>query len=171
MTWPPSYCSDCGGRLPPAVDGESAIRCRACGAWLYRNAKPCAGVLIEREGRVLLARRGVEPRKGAWDVVGGFVRPEEHPAQAAIREAMEETGLDVVLREVVGMFVDRYGDGPGSDFTLNIYFRASAVAGEPAADSDVTELRWFAAGELPAAMAFDHETEVLAAWRRLPRLA
>lgn len=171
MPWPPDYCSSCGARLATDSIAASAASCTACGSIQYRNAKPCAGVLVERGGRLLLARRGIEPQLGAWDVVGGFVQPHEHPRQAAIREALEETGLRVELRELVGMYVDRYGDGPGADYTLNIYFRAVAHVGEPKASSDVSELCWFAASDLPDRLAFRHEHDVLAAWRLLRRLA
>jgi 8-oxo-dGTP diphosphatase len=168
VTWPPVHCSGCGAALGQPSEA-AAVSCAVCGEVHYRNAKPCAGVLIERRGRLLLARRGVPPHLGDWNVVGGFVQPDEHPEDAAIREAREETGLDVAIGELVGMWVDRYGDLPGDDFTLNIYYRACPLGGRQVAQSDVTELEWFEAGSLPPNMAFEHEAEVLEAWRRLPR--
>ena len=165
MPWPPRFCADCGSPLESPGTGH-ASSCRTCGVVHYRNAKPCAGVLIERSGRVLLARRAVEPRLGAWDVVGGFLKPDESPQAAARREALEETGMQVVVGELLGMYVDRYGEHPGSDFTLNLYFRARCAAGDPVARSDVRELRWFAEGELPPVMAFAHQRELLSVWRR-----
>lgn len=148
---------------PPEV--LDRLACPRCGAIQYRNAKPCAGVLLEREGKVLLARRGIEPRLGAWDVVGGFVKPHELPAETARRETLEETGLDVQLGELFGMYLDRYGDDEGDDITLNLYYLATAPAGEPVAASDVAELRWFGPDELPEVLAFEHERHLLAAWR------
>lgn len=148
---------------PPEV--LDRLACPRCGATQYRNAKPCAGVLLEREGKVLLARRGIEPRLGTWDVVGGFVKPDELPAETARRETLEETGLDVQLGELFGMYLDRYGDDEGDDITLNLYYLATAPAGEPVAASDVAELRWFGPDELPEALAFEHEHRLLAAWR------
>lgn len=165
MTWPPRFCADCGGALP---DNRWPGRrdCPACGASHYRNAKPCAGALITRDGRLLLARRGVAPHLGAWDIVGGFVHPDEHPADAARREALEETGLSVVVGECLGMYVDQYGDEGGSDYTLNIYYLCAAPAGQPAATSDVSDLAWFAPEALPLDLAFPHERQVLAEWCR-----
>jgi ADP-ribose pyrophosphatase YjhB (NUDIX family) len=140
--------------------------CALCNAVHYRNAKPCAGALITRGRQLLLARRGVAPRRGMWDIVGGFVRHDEHPADAARREAREETGLVVQLGPMLGMFVDRYGTEEGSDYTLNIYFLAHAAHdASPEATSDVTELRWFPGDALPAQMAFAHEHLVFEAWR------
>ena len=165
MPWPPRFCADCGSPLETEGTSRAAV-CASCGVVHYRNAKPCAGVLIQRGGRVLLARRAVEPRLGAWDVIGGFVRPDESPQAAARREAHEETGLRVELGELLGIYVDRYGAHPGADYTLNLYFLAGCRQGEPVASSDVSELSWFEPGQLPRAMAFSHQHELLDVWRQ-----
>ncbi len=164
MRWPMRYCPDCGAALPPPPESHH-VACAGCGGQHWRNAKPCAGVLIVRDGRLLLARRAIEPRRGAWDVVGGFLAPDEDPAAGALREAQEETGLTVRVTRLVGMFSDTYGDD--GTYTLNIYFEAEAPPGEPVAQSDVAELAWFAPDELPGDLAFPHEHALLARWRDL----
>lgn len=55
------------------------------------------GCLIEKEGRILLARRGIEPRKGYWNLPCGFLENEETVQQGAVREVYEETGASVEL--------------------------------------------------------------------------
>ncbi|MFN0072976.1 MAG: NUDIX hydrolase [Chloroflexota bacterium] len=143
-----------------------AIRfdCTRCDRPLYENSRPCAGVVVVRDHRVLLAKRGIEPLKGYWDIPGGFLEAGEDPAAGAVRELLEETGLHIELHELLGMFVDRYGAGDHALFTLNIYFLADAPDGEPQPEDDVAELAWFGRYELPDALAFPHLRLVLQRW-------
>lgn len=161
------YCPVCGhaltpGSRQPGHEGDHQ-QCEDCGTVLYRNSKPCAGALVVRDGRVLLARRAIEPALGAWDIPGGFLEYGEHPEAGAIRELHEETGLDIEIQELIGMYMDRYGEE--SDWILNIYYSATA-GGEPQPASDVDLLHWFALDELPTEMAFHHEYEVLKDWKK-----
>ena len=160
------YCAACGGPLELRPGGGTEpplLVCTACGRPTYRNAKPCAGVLVEQDGRVLLVRRAVDPFRGAWDIPGGFLHEDEHPAAGARREVREETGLDVALTALLGIFLDRYGDS--GEFTFNVYYRGRVVGGTLRPADDAAAAAWFAPDALPAAIAFpDHERAVLAAW-------
>ena len=66
-----------------------------------------------------------------WDVPGGFVEPLEHPEQAVRRELLEETGLEVAVGELIGVFADVYGEDGVA--TFNLYYSASVLSGERAA--------------------------------------
>jgi ADP-ribose pyrophosphatase YjhB (NUDIX family) len=163
------FCPVCGAGLQPRSqpDGQVVPVCRACGHVFYRNSKPTAGALIVRGGRLLLARRAIAPAMGRWDIPGGFLHHGEHPREGVIREIREETGLEIEPGELLGMYIDTYGDGDQADpdFILNIYFHADCPAGEPVATDDVAELAWFAPHELPGDYAFAHTARVLADWR------
>jgi ADP-ribose pyrophosphatase YjhB (NUDIX family) len=163
------FCPACAARLPfdPAAP-LAPQHCPSCGAVHYHNSKPTAGALIVRDGRVLLAARAIEPFKGYWDVPGGFLDPGEHPTDGARREVREETGLEVELGEPFAILIDRYAYGDGSDFTLNVYYLARIVAGEPRPADDVASLRWFSLDALPERIAFDHARELLDRLRRHP---
>jgi len=63
-----------------------------------------AGVIIERQGKILMIRRNFEPGLGKLDWIGGFVDVEETPEDAALREAKEETGCDVSITGKLGSF-------------------------------------------------------------------
>jgi 8-oxo-dGTP diphosphatase len=142
------------------------VRCPACGFVGYANSAPTSSGLVEDGGRVLLARRAVEPERGRWDVPGGFLEEGEHPLEGLRRELREEAGLEIEPLELLGIWTGRYGDAPDAVATLNVYWRARVVAGEPSAADDVAELRWFAPHELPPPeqLAFVHTPDVLAAW-------
>ena len=61
-----------------------------------------------------------------------------------------DPGLTIEIGDFVGMFTDRYGDGPDAAAVLNLVWEATIAGGEPSAADDVSELRWFARDSLPA---------------------
>jgi len=162
------FCPRCGGalalgRVHGLADEPEELICSACGFVFWQNSKPCAGVLVVRDGRVLLVQRAFEPYRGWWDVPGGFLAEGEHPEQGAVRELREETGLTVRLTGLVGIFMDEYG--PSGDATLNVFYTGEVDGGDEAAGSDATGMRWFAPHELPDNVAFRCNREALAAWK------
>lgn len=162
---PYRFCPDCAAPLP----GPPPVTCRACDTSHWQDAKPCAGALVERGGRLLLVRRAHAPWRHCWDIPGGFCGA-EHPREAAAREVREETGLEVRVGPVLGMWMDAYApEGPEAEkITLNIYFHADAdSSAEPVCDpAEVAEIGWFAPDALPSDLAFpNHLPAVLLAWR------
>jgi len=149
-------CPRCGAALERA---EGEARCPACGSTYYANSAPAVEGLLERDGRVLLARRGIDPRRGYWDVPGGFLSEGEEPLDGLRREFREETGLEVTPVEWLGPHVEPYDNY----FVLGLTWLVTAD-GEPRAADDVEELRWFGPDELPDEMAFAHQDELLREW-------
>jgi ADP-ribose pyrophosphatase YjhB (NUDIX family) len=146
---------------------DGKVECPACGFRTYASSKPTASALcLDDDGGILLARRAGEPFKGYRDLPGGFLEEGEHPLDAIRREVREETSLEVEPEEFIGVWIDRYGSEPDSPSTLNLYWTARVVSGEPEAADDVSEVAWFSPDELPPADEFAfHVAEVLAAWR------
>ena len=158
------FCPRCTTSLE---HGEGRVSCPACGFVHYANSAPCACALVEDHGRLLLARRAVEPYLGFWDVPGGFLEEHEHPLDGLHRELREETGLQVEPTEFLGVWMDWYGTDPSANATLNIFWRARVTGGELRAADDVSELAWFPPDGLPPPdqLAFTLLPSVLAAWR------
>jgi ADP-ribose pyrophosphatase YjhB (NUDIX family) len=149
------FCPRCGGSLTSAGDH---LACGACGAEWYANALPAVQGVLERDGRVLLAKRARAPRKGHWDLPGGFVEETEEPLDALRREFVEETGLEVEPIELLRIDIEPYEHR--HVFSLTYLVRGG---GDPVAADDVEELRWFAPRELPE-MAFPGQDGVLRDW-------
>jgi 8-oxo-dGTP diphosphatase len=159
------YCPRCREGLR---GDEHRVQCPSCGFVAYANPKPTASALCaDGEGRLLLCRRAGDPFKGFWDLPGGFVEEGEHPLETLRRELHEETGLEVEPLEFFGIWMDRYGGDSTAQSTMNLYWTARVVGGEARAADDVSELRWFAPVELPAAdeLAFENVPVVVSAWR------
>jgi ADP-ribose pyrophosphatase YjhB (NUDIX family) len=155
------FCPGCGEPLAERlVDDRSRRVCPACGRVHWRNAKPCAGALVIRNGKVLLVRRNIEPFHGYWDVPGGFCEVDEHPAATAIREVREETGLEIELTGLLGLWVDEYVE----NVTLNVYYLARPLTATLHVGSDADAAAWFAPDALPQRIAFANGREAVEAW-------
>jgi 8-oxo-dGTP diphosphatase len=119
-------------------------------------------VIIERDGQIVLVRRRHPPL--GWALPGGFVDPGESVAQAARREAKEETGLDVALTELLGVYSDPKRD-PRGHYTISTVFIGQA-SGTPVGGDDAAGARFVAVDALPPDIAFDHAT-IIDDYRRL----
>ena len=161
---PYTYCPYCAARLVPREhEGRTLPSCPDCSFVFYNNSAPCVGVVVVRDGAVLLVKRALEPFRGYWDIPGGFLESGEPPAEGARRELREETGLEIAPTEVVGIYMDVYGEE--QEPTLNICYLATVIGGEERAGSDATETAWFALDALPEQIAFTWEREALEAVR------
>ena len=94
------YCSSCGGtvsyRVPKDDNRERAI-CDSCGLVHYRNPLVVVGCVAERDGKVLLCKRAIEPRYGYWTVPAGFMELGETVAGGAARETLEEACAEIEI--------------------------------------------------------------------------
>ena len=150
-------CPRCGHELVRTESGHA--ECPACGSKYWANSAPAVEALLERDGKVLLARRKVEPRRGYWDIPGGFLEEGEEPIEGLKRELREETGIEIEPVEWLGTHLEPYD----AQFVLGMSWLVRGE-GEPVAADDVEELAWFRPGELPGEMAFAHQDALLREW-------
>ncbi len=126
-----------------------------------RNPSPTVDIVILLPGdRVVLVERRGEPR--GWALPGGFVDVGETVEAAAVREAREETGLEVELTGLLHVYSDPRRDPRRHTITTVFLGRAE---GQPAGGDDAADARAFRWDALPAPLAFDH-AEILADARR-----
>jgi 8-oxo-dGTP diphosphatase len=159
-----NYCPRCAHPLEDRfLFGRTRRVCPGCGFIFFRDHKVATGVLVEQDGRVLLVRRAVDPKRGWWCIPSGFVEYDEVPEEAAIRECKEETGLDVRLIGLLDVYHYR-SDFRGSG--ILIVYRAEVVEGELWPGDDASEARFFSPAELPQEIAFASNCEALRRWQQ-----
>ena len=131
---------------------------------LYVNPKLVVHVVAERGGRVLLMRRAIEPRLGAWTMPGGFMEIDESVEECAVREAMEETGVAVRLLQLLGVYSKPAPPGPG---IVSIAYRGRVTGGRASPGREALEVRWFRPEEIPwEELAYDTTRWALRDWLR-----
>jgi 8-oxo-dGTP pyrophosphatase MutT (NUDIX family) len=108
-----------------------------------------AGVVLDADGRVLLGRRS---DTGNWGLPGGIIDPGEEPADAAVREIHEETGVIAIPEALVAVSVSGVVTYPNGDVVqyLEVLFRCRATGGTARVnDSESVEVSWHALEDLP----------------------
>ena len=127
---------------------------------VFYDPKVAAVCVIAREGRVLMIRRGTDLGYGLWSLPGGFVDRGEVVESAAAREAWEETGLEVSVDGLLGLF-----SLPG-DPVIVAAFTAHETGGKLAPGPEALETSFFPLDALPE-LAFTRDTEILAQWKTI----
>lgn len=158
------FCTRCATPLvvePVGYDGgkEHPV-CPACGFVVWDDPKVAALTVIAWEDGILLGRRTQSPGKGRWSFPSGFVDRGEVLEEAALREVREETGLDVDITGLIGVYSER------GNPVIVVAFAAEPRGGQLQADDDLTELRGYDPNHLPE-MAFPHDTRIVRDWLAL----
>jgi 8-oxo-dGTP diphosphatase len=159
------YCPKCATALVLQFSGDrERPTCPSCGFVFYFNPIVGAGALVEIEDGVVLVRRGVEPQAGCWSLPAGYVEADELAEDAAVREMQEETGLQIEIDELLGVY--SFGREPQTG--VLILYSAHRAGGELCAGDDAQEVRAFAPDALPPdeEIAFRTHRQALHDWRR-----
>lgn len=142
-----TYCYLCGNRL--TKKHVAVWQCSHCSQHYYANHKPTVELaLLSSDNKILLAKRGIEPHKGMYDLPGGFVDIDDETIEAAaIREAKEELGLSEAGYEVPQYFTSFTTTYPYerlvySLVTMVFTARLIAPAATLKAQDDVAGLKW-----------------------------
>ncbi len=158
----PQFCPRCGTALVQRMAAERMRPvCPGCGFIFYLNPIVAAGTLVELEGRVALVQRGVEPGQNRWGLPAGYVEADETAEEAAVRETLEETHLEV---EIEGL-LDAFSYGQQQDRGVLLVYAARPLRGTLEAGDDAIAAGWFAPDELPD-IAFRTHREALHKWRQ-----
>lgn len=141
------YCVRCGAPMLTRTVGDKPRRaCSACSYIHFTDPKVGVGVFVVENGQVLLVRRVMEPERGKWSVPAGFLDHGEDPKETAVREAKEETGLDVVIEALIDVFYNPPEEGGASIFVL---YQARRTEGQLMAGDDADAAAFFSLDALP----------------------
>jgi ADP-ribose pyrophosphatase YjhB (NUDIX family) len=153
------YCPFCGTHLSSKEKGgKQRPVCPNCGFVQFLNPVPGVVVVIEKDGHVLLGKRGGGFGKGKWGLPQGYIEFDEDFLTAAVREVKEETGLDVEIRSIINVVSNLLS--PKLQ-TLGITLLAGIKTGELCACDDLETLEWFPLlGPLPE-MAFEADEFII----------
>jgi 8-oxo-dGTP diphosphatase len=141
------YCPVCGSsleaRLLRAGEPERLV-CTQCGFVFYLDPKVAVGtIILDEQGQIVLVRRAIEPGYGKWVFPGGYVDRGEEVQAAGIREAREETGLDIRIDRLVNVY-SYTGRAP-----VIIVYAATMTGGCLACDDESLEAKFFAPDAIP----------------------
>lgn len=154
------FCPRCGGPLIYKKMGDQKRQiCSACGFVFYQNPVPAVGMIIPQGGKIVMVRRAEEPYRGYWCLPAGFMELDETPQECAVREAKEETGLDIQVKELFGVYAGQ--DDPRVRVVLIIYL-AKMVGGELLAGDDASQVGLYGSDELPQKIAFTSHRRAIA---------
>ena len=146
------------------LDGRHRWQCPQCGYVQYENPVPGVGILIEHEGKLALVQRDRAPREGEWALPSGFIEADESVEQAAVREALEETGLHIELLELFGVY--SFPEGPPRS-GLIIFYRARPLNIDAMhAGDDARLVQLFEIDNFPP-ICFRTHREVMARWTEM----
>lgn len=114
------------------------------------------GCIVQYKGRILLAKRGIEPRKGYWNLPCGFMENEETIEQGALREVLEETGLEVKIESLHTVY-----SVPKSN-QVYLIFLANTINGKFELTEESVEIDFFQEKDVPwSEIAFSSNTFAL----------
>ena len=152
------YCPGCGILLEIRnIEGKDHPVCPECERVIYYDPKIVATALIERDNRILVIKRAVQVGYGLWSLPGGYVDRGEIVENAAAREVLEETGLEVKTDKLLGLFSEQ-----GNPVLVAAY-TATETGGCLKAGPEALELGFYSPDNLPT-LAFLRDQLIIETW-------
>jgi ADP-ribose pyrophosphatase YjhB (NUDIX family) len=148
LTPPYRFCPVCGAALEARVlkvTEPKRLVCSSssCGFVFYLDPKIAVGTVIQFDAGIVLVKRAIEPGYGKWVFPGGYVDRGEEITLAAIREAREESGLDVRIDRLLNIY-SYAGRTP-----IIVVYAATCIGGTLACDDEGLEARAFEPSAIP----------------------
>ncbi len=140
------HCTACGNPTKseiPADDDHIRAVCTSCGQIHYSNPNLVVGCIPELDGKLLLCKRNIEPRKGKWTLPAGFLENGESVQQGALRETLEETRATAEIIDPYRLFNIVFVD------QIYMMFRANLTSKNFGPTTESIEVRLFDEQNIP----------------------
>jgi len=142
------YCPNCKKNLSLIVNRR--IDCKHCGFVFYFSPALTNGAIIEnKKGEILLVKRKFPPKKGFWDVAGGFVDYNENFEQSLIREVKEELGVEMTDLKYFASGEDRYLFKGVNYHTICVFFTGKIDGEKFVPADDISDYKFFPKDKIP----------------------
>jgi len=141
-----NFCSNCGSPVVLKVpEGDFLARhvCPNCGTIHYQNPKVVVGSVPVFEGRILICKRGIEPRYGYWTIPAGFMENDETLEAGAAREAAEEARIEVEIGSLLLLA------NVTSARQVHVFFRSRMLSPKYGITHESLEVRLIEEHEIP----------------------
>ena len=141
-----NFCNQCGARVELRIPPDAHLPrhvCTACGTIHYENPKLVVGCVPEHDGRILICKRAIEPRRGFWTVPAGFMENDETLQQAAARESQEEALAEVRIGSLLSVVHVLHAH------QVHVFFRATLPKAEFGAGPESLEAKLVRPEEIP----------------------
>lgn len=161
------FCPKCGSNLVKKLlkqEQTERLVCQNCSFIFYINPIPAVAVILMNNHEIVLVKRKYEPCKGAWSLPAGFMEFDETTEGTAIREAKEETNLNIVIKELFGIFPGF--DDPRMHVVVIVYW-GEIINGEMKAGDDAEQVKFFPLNDLPENIAFTAHRMILEKLKKL----
>ncbi len=156
------HCPECGSPLiEQETEGRRRPYCGRCKKVVYRQLKVGAGCIIEDGESILLVQRARSPFQDTWNLPAGYVEYDELPSEAAIRETLEETGLEVEISELAGVYF--FADDPRGNGILIVY-RCEVVGGKMRSTEEGKQIGYFRKETIPDTLAGGGHDQAIREW-------
>jgi ADP-ribose pyrophosphatase YjhB (NUDIX family) len=136
-----TYCPHCGEKETITRENPSNPTCQKCKTIFWNNPSATVAVIFRNDGKLLFAKRGIEPNKGMYDFPGGFVDYNEDIYQACVREIKEETTVDVRVEDLQ-LLTGYTSEYLPTVSVVDLVFLVRKWQGEFVPHDDVAALEW-----------------------------
>ena len=152
------YCHWCGTILTlKKLNQLDKHYCNTCDRFIFEDPKLAVVVLVHNCEQLLLVRRAIEPELGKWSFPSGYVDLGETVESAAVREVKEETGVDIKINFLIGVY------SSVSRPLVLLAYGAEVLSGNIELNHEVLDVGYFSPNCLPD-MPFPHDDEILKDW-------